>query len=241
MSTTRRPGRLPAASRRAVIAVFVALPAALLALLWFVGLLRHPDSGGPEPDRAASDPRVEIECPGASTREGVERSDPVPPAELPPVEVTSGGLLDCPEHYDGRHVIFRGEVVGEPLGRGALRWIQVNDDAYSGEIGPLPSHRFYLGGNSGIGVRAPAEQVGRIRWLGGPTARGDRVEIRGVFRRYDPASTELAIIRADQVVVLAPGGPLERPVPGDRRIVAYVLTALAVAVVLVERRRARNL
>ena len=232
----RRPGLGP----WAVLAIVVTALATTAVLLWALGLLRHPDPGGPVPDLELTDPRVEVECPGAATREGVERSDATSSADLPPVEVTSGSLLDCPDHYDGRLVVFRGEVVGEPLGRGGQRWLQVNDDVYSGDVGPLPSHRFYLGGNSGIGVRVPAGQLARITWLGGPTARGDRIEVLGTFRRYDPASTELAIIAADRIQVLEAGGPLDRPAPTDRRLVAYALVLLAAALVALERRRARS-
>lgn len=238
--TRRRGGRdrEPPLRRTSVLLLLVVGLGGTAALLASLSLLRHPDPDLPPLDVEAGNPRVEVECPGVQTREGVERDDPATFAALPPVEVSSGDLLDCPEYYDGRRVVYRGEVVGQELGRGEQRWIQVNDDAYAEAVGPLPAHRFYLGGNSGLGVRAPVAELSKIRWRGGPDSHGDRVEVQGTFRRFDPDTGELAIIAAERLGVLAEGRPLRQRSPADRRIVAYVLALIAVGLGIAERRRA---
>jgi hypothetical protein len=217
--------------------------AALLILTVMAGIeaLRHTDAS---PDGVVEidggDPRAAIECPGEPPVEGARPEPAVEPAERPEVEVTSGLLLDCPNAFDGRRVRYRGEVVGQRLGRGEHRWIQVNDDAYATDHGPLPAHRRYLGGNSGLGVRIGADDDAGVRWRGGPGVAGDRVEVRGTFHRVDPDRGEMAVILAESLDVLAPGRSTASAPLRARQGVAYALTALTGLLLLLGRGRSRS-
>jgi hypothetical protein len=66
------------------------------------------------------------------------------------------------------------------------------------------------------------------------------VEVRGIFRRVDPASGEIAVIVADELAVLAAGRPLVAEARADRRAVAYVLLAIALFLGVLQRRRSRR-
>jgi hypothetical protein len=220
-----------------------ALLAVALILLAGAGLgqLRHDDRlGAGAPEAEIADPRTPLECAEPAPREGQERDEPVAPQVEGELEVGSGALLDCPQVFDGRRVVFRGEAVGQALGRGERVWLQVNDDVYASEVGPLPGHRVFAGVGGGVGVSLPRAAAETVARRGGPGAQGDTVEVRGIFRRVDPASGEIAVIVADELAVLAAGRPLVAEARADRRAVAYVLLAIALFLGVLQRRRSRR-
>lgn len=197
--------------------------ALLVGVVMIAEVLRHPPAVTPGPLEAdAGDVRDEISCPGTSPRSG-------------PM-VSSDELNDCPADYDGRAVVYEGEVVGALLTRRDGAWVQLNDDVYAGDLGPLPAHRDFRGGNAGIGVFLPAGLVDMVEMVGGPAARGDVLRITGVFHRVDPASGEVAVIRANGAEVRSRGAPIVHEPLRDRRIVGGILALLAAAVTVVFRR-----
>lgn len=233
----------PPVARRKVLASFALVVAVVAGIVALTEALRYPHAtdaavtspgGQPEP---ASDPRTIVECGEPLPREGQPR-EPETPTSVPRA-VTSSDLYDCPQQHDGARVRYRGEVVGAVLRRDGGAWVHLNDDVYSGAAGPLPSHRDYRGGNAGIGVFISAEMASSISAVGGPTMRGDVLDVVGVFHRVDQSSKEVAVIRAISTTRSA-GEPLERPPLPARRMVAIVLGVLMVAVVVAERRAARN-
>lgn len=182
------------------------LAVAVVAVWLLAEALRPP--GVPTSDEPLSDPRLPVVCP-----------DEAPHGEL----VTSGQLYDCPHLFDGVRVQYRGEVVGAVLERGDEAWVQLNDDVYAGNIGPLPAHRDFRGGNAGVGVRIDAETARSITHVGGPRARGDIVAVTGEFLRVDETTGEVAIIRSFSAEIVELGGPSARPFRLDRAVVAAAL------------------
>ena len=226
---TRRAERLPVGRWRIGVVALGAL-AALVGLIAGVEALRHPAVVEPVPSPIDDgDPRQPIVCPDR------------PPAGIP--SVTSDDLLECPEIYDGVVVRYEGEAVGALLERSDGAWAQLNDDAYAGDLGPLPAHRDFRGGNAGIGVHLPPRLADRISHVGGPQRRGDVLTISGTFHRVDRGSGEVAVIRAQRGALTRPGQAIE-PAPLVDRRVAGSLTVLAVLVLvvgeLVVRRRRRR-
>ncbi|HEX6256756.1 MAG TPA: hypothetical protein VFZ70_13205 [Euzebyales bacterium] len=232
MSTS--PRRRPAPRRR-VLAATVALLALLGAVIATGELLRHPHdpiSGIPEEELAGADPRDELLCPEPAPREGQQRDlDDEPSA---PVQVDSNDLYDCPESFDGRRVVYRGEVVGALMDRRDGVWTQLNDDVYAELLGPLPAHRDYRGGNAGVGVLLPHDAAARVNSVGGPQTRGDVLEVNGIFHRVD-ATGEVAVIRADDAQLVAEGQPFPDPPLTDRRIAAWLAVLVAVGLTITER------
>lgn len=228
MNTLRRqPVSRPKVALGALAGAIV-LAAIVLLAEWLrpgAGLGASPIT--PELD---ADPRVAVACEAPHPREGLR---PAAPANPRAVEVTSTQLYDCPTTWDGRAVRFTGEAVGGVLRRGDEAWLQLNDDPYSGEGGPLPFHRDFRGGNGGVGVLVPATLADRIESVGGPRRRGDVVQIAGVFHRVDAATSEVAIIRAVELTVLRRGEPVTAPVEPRRVAVAAILGTLAGALLLV--------
>lgn len=238
---TDRRLRQPLPSRKVAAGGVVAL--LLLAGIILLGeTLRHPLPGAPpgeplvEPE---ADPRTEISCPSRE-RAAAPGGGALVAAPEEPVAVTSNEVLDCPRTFDGRRVRYEGEVVGAVLPRSEGAWLQLNDDVYAGDLGPLPAHRDYRGGNAGLGVFVPRELAADIAHVGGPQSRGDRVAVVGVFHRVDPATHEIAVIRADRGSIIGPGGAFRDEPLRDRQVVAVVLAVVAAGFVAVERYATRR-
>lgn len=219
----------------------LAMAGALAAVMALTDALRYPHvpvGHGEEEPAPAGDPRDPIECDDPLPREGQPRiSDP---ENLDVVQrVSSGDLYDCPESFDGAQVRFRGEVVGAVLRRDEGAWVHLNDDIYSGAPGPLPGHRFYRGGNAGVGVFIPHELADRIAVVGGPRTTGDVIEVVGIFHRVDPVTRDIAVIRAS-IGTTDAGSDFSRPELPARPYVAGLLAAVMLIVVVAERRATRD-
>lgn len=229
--------------RRRVLAGTAVAALLLFGLIVFAEALRHPpqelaDVG--ELDGQDRDPRVEPDCPTSEPREDVPREEPATLASpADPVEASADELINCPQSFDRRTVRYRGEVIGGLMERRDGTWVQVNDDVYAA-AGRLPAHHDLRGENVGIGVFLPADLDLRIGTVGGPRTRGDLVEVVGVFRRVDPDSHEVTVIRASGAEIVRPGEALADPPLRRRQVAAGVLSLLAAAMVIVERTVARR-
>lgn len=79
--------------------------------------------------------------------------------------VSSSHLIDNAQHYDGRSVIYSGEVIGDIMPRGEYAWANVHD------------------GQQAIGIWLPQKLAGTIIYKGNYKAKGDWIQITGIFRR----------------------------------------------------------
>lgn len=202
-----------------------ALIGAALAAVWLIGAV----VGGLRPTV------VPVEVPAAD-RSVATCEDPRPGHVGP--RVRSGSLFACPASFNGRTVVVEGELIGDVLGRGTRRWVQVNDDAYAA-VGPLGAHGQTLGTNSGVGVLLPAGVV--FQRLGGPGARGDVVSVTGVFHTAAIEDQGGPAVIAESVELVRAGGPVAdrdaRLLPLGTTIAVAVAAAVWVAVWARERRR----
>lgn len=228
--------------RRRVLAGTALAVAFLAGLVALAEGLRPPPSPGDLPvgDVAATDPRTPRKCPEPTPDEARDRPAATLAPRSEPVEVSATDLLDCPEHYDRRTVRYRGEAIGGLLPRLDGTWVQVNDDVYAREAGPLPAHREYHGPNTGVGVLLPSGLADQVTTVGGPHTRGDVIEVVGVFRRVDPRSQEVTVVHADSLAVLRPGERRPDPPLRDRQVAAVLLAVLAAAMVVTQRAVARR-
>ncbi len=149
--------------------------------------------------------------------------------------ITSTDAVACPRRFDGRIVTYVGEVVGDVLRRDGGAWIQVNDDGYAMEVGPLPAHREYRGSNSGLAVWVPEEFIDLIQAPGRRGVRGDVILVDGVFLRADSQDGGGLTIRATSVRHLAPPTPIDRPIHGALALAAGIAAVLAILARLRER------
>lgn len=237
MNTPVPPEREQPVSRPRVLLGAVCLVALLAGVVATAELLRHPPAVEPSPLEAeATDVRDELTCPDAAIP-----SQPVPagPSTTAAIRVSSGELYDCPETYDGRAVMFEGEVVGALLPRRTGVWAQLNDDVYATHLGALPTHRDFRGGNAGVGVFLTGDLADVVAAVGGPQTHGDVLRVTGTFERLDEATGEVAVIRATAATVTSRGSPIDHEPVAGRRLVGVVL-AFAAGGLAVSARRARR-
>jgi hypothetical protein len=154
--------------------------------------------------------------------------------------ITSDIVFACPRLLDGRRVVYIGEVVGDVLRRSGGAWVQVNDDAYALETGPLGPHRDTRGFNSGLAVWLPDGLHEQLGAPGRHGRRGDIVRIDGVLRRADPADGGGITVRAERLEVLAASTPVSEPLNLPLVLAAGTAALLALGSWGWDRRRSRG-
>jgi hypothetical protein len=83
--------------------------------------------------------------------------------------IPSNELINNAKQYDGKAVVYTGEVIGEIMVRGKFSWINVND------------------GEAAIGIWIDSNLAKEINYTGSYKTKGDWVEIAGIFQRACPA------------------------------------------------------
>ncbi|MDX1621032.1 MAG: hypothetical protein R3320_08580 [Nitriliruptorales bacterium] len=166
--------------------------------------------------------------------------DPDMPRPAADARATSDALVECPFRFDGETVTYVGEIVGDVLRRDGGAWVQLNDDAYALEVGPLPAGGEFAGYSSGMSVWLPGDLADLAQRPGGPQWRGDVLRVEGVVHRVDDQDGGGLTIRAHSAQVLAPAEPLARPFHTAQAVVAGVLVVLAAGVIAWERRSRRD-
>jgi len=216
----------------------VGLTLLVLGVIWL-------ESAAPEVD--VQDRRVEGVPPLALTEDrGCLRRADDPVADDIRTSFPSGGRISstqvyrCPSAFDGREVTYVGEAVGDLLVRDRGAWVQVNDDIYALEVGPLVGHRERDGFNTGMSVWLPDGLHEQVEGLGRPGQRGDVILVRGRLYQADPDDGGGITVRAEELEVLAEAITIEDPLHVPQLIVALVLAVLALASVLWARRSARR-
>ncbi|MFP4148421.1 MAG: hypothetical protein ACLFUG_06095 [Nitriliruptoraceae bacterium] len=161
-------------------------------------------------------------------------------AELPVGgRVSSTQVYRCPDGFDGLEVSYVGEVVGEVLRRDGGAWVQLNDDPYALETGPLVGHRERAGFNTGLSVWLEGDLADRIEQPGRAALRGDVVLVRGTVYRADPDDAGGTTLRASELETLAGPLQLDPPLHTLQLGVAVGLSLLALLATLWALRRRR--
>jgi hypothetical protein len=158
----------------------------------------------------------------------------------PGERVSSAQVFRCPSAFDDLEVSFAGEVIGDVLERRGGAWVQVNDDAYALETGPLTDHRMRSGFNQGMSVWLPDGLHERIGDVGNADRRGDVILVRGILDRTDPNDGGGITIRAEEMEILAPSIEVEAPFHTLQAAIAGILAVIALASVAWARRVARR-
>jgi hypothetical protein len=143
--------------------------------------------------------------------------------------ISSAQVYACPAAFDLLDVTFVGELIGDIITRDGGAWVQVNDDDYALEVGPLLGHREQRGFNTGLSVFLPEELLTDVTGVGRAEVRGDVVELRGRLLRTDAEDGGGITLRAHELEVLAPSERFPAPFHGVQAIVAAVLALLAIA------------
>ena len=111
------------------------------------------------------------------------------------LKTTTAELLLAQTSLDGRLVVFSGEVIGDAIDadRGH-KWILVSDDG------------------SALSVRMTDNHAGLIENYGKYGMKGTELRITGTYHVADPAQAGELNVTAENVEIIAHGGPVEMPV-----------------------------
>ena len=121
-------------------------------------------------------------------------------------------LLGASYRLDGKTVRFTGVATGAALAADDGHvWICVKSAGRS------------------IGVLVDADQAAQVTHFTDYTNEGDDIVVEGTFNRACAEHAGELEVHAANISVEAQGGPVERPVPGVRLVVAVVLALLALA------------
>lgn len=82
--------------------------------------------------------------------------------------IPSNELINNAKLYDGKAVIYKGEVIGDVMKRGDFAWVNLHD------------------GVNAIGIWVPLAFTKEIAYTGSYKAKGDIIEISGIFNRACP-------------------------------------------------------
>lgn len=127
-----------------------------------------------------------------------------------PVRVDTTALSQADPDLDGRTVRFTGEAIGETLRADSrTRWVNVLEDGVA------------------IGVVAPNAMLEPIDGFGDWSRRGTIVEVTGVFNVACPQHGGDLDVHAQEIRILEPSKPIERPVQPAKAAVAALAFALA--------------
>jgi hypothetical protein len=129
--------------------------------------------------------------------------------------VSSIELIENAQSYDGEQVVYEGEVIGEEMHRRDGVWVNLYD------------------GDNSIGVWLSPEMAEIIDYKGGYKARGDILEVRGIFNRACPQHGGDLDIHAISLRKIKPGWQKQKQIiPAKRNLVIILLVVLCLILIL---------
>jgi aspartyl/asparaginyl-tRNA synthetase len=123
--------------------------------------------------------------------------------------VSSAELIVNAKQYDGKTVTYQGEAVGDIMRRGDYAWVNLND------------------GNAAIGVLVKKTDLADITYLGSYRAKGDVVEVVGIFNRSCPEHGGDLDIHAQEIKKIIPGKSYFRQLNMKKLYIGLLLTLTA--------------
>jgi len=121
--------------------------------------------------------------------------------------VSSRELIDNQSRYDGKTIVYAGEVIGDIMRRGEYAWINVSD------------------GNA-IGVWIPIDLLKEINFSGDYKTVGDSIEITGIFNAACKVHGGDLDIHAQAIKKINPGFQKEEKVNTEKRKFALILAGI---------------
>lgn len=128
--------------------------------------------------------------------------------------VSSTELVNKARGYDGKSVVYAGEVIGDVMARGDFVWVNMND------------------GENAIGVWLSKELAGEIEFAGSYHAKGDRLEITGIFNRGCIQHGGDMDIHAQAIRTVSPGELVREEFDTGKRNFTFILLGVLALVLI---------
>ncbi|MFH1691858.1 MAG: DNA-binding protein [Candidatus Omnitrophota bacterium] len=109
-------------------------------------------------------------------------------------EVSSQELINCALEYDGKEVVYVGELIGAVLKRGSFVWLNLSDE------------------KNVIGIWASRDLSPSVAVAGSYTHRGDIVKVKGIFHRSCAEHGGALDIHAQELTVIELGTAVTHPI-----------------------------
>ena len=129
--------------------------------------------------------------------------------------VSSTELIENPKDYNGKQIIYEGEVIAEIMHRRGGVWVNIKD------------------GNNSIGVWMRPELAAIINHKGGYKTKGDILEVKGVFNHACPQHGGDLDIHATSLRKIRDGWQRqEEIIPAKRNLVIILSVVLCLILIL---------
>jgi len=132
-------------------------------------------------------------------------------------DISSTELIKEARQYDGNTVTYRGEVVGDIMIRGDYAWLNVND------------------GSNAIGIWIKKKMLRGIIYTGDYKAKGDIIEVSGIFHRSCPEHGGDLDLHARLLTKVVSGEPHPVAVNVKKIYLAFLLFMLTASVYLLRK------
>ncbi len=124
--------------------------------------------------------------------------------------ISSTELINKAKQYDGKTVVYEGEVIGDVMKRGDYAWVNLNDD------------------KNVLGVWIPRDLTKEILFTGNYKTKGDWIEITGIFQRACNQHGGDLDIHAQTIKKIIPGRPLQEKLNPAKRDFAFILLVILI-------------
>lgn len=119
--------------------------------------------------------------------------------------IGSSELIKNAKEYDGKLVVYSGEVIGDVMSRKEFAWVNIND------------------GDNALGIWTEANLVKDINFTGSYKVRGDILEVTGIFHRACLEHGGDLDIHAQAIRKTASGRLLSRKLNFDKVVLSLIL------------------
>jgi len=140
-------------------------------------------------------------------------------ALVPPVlaeSITSTQLIENAKQYDNQTITFQGEVIGDVMKRGDFAWVNIND------------------GTNALGIWMSKDFTKDIVYTGSYKAKGDILEVEGIFHRACPQHGGDMDIHAQVVKKIQSGQTVSETIDSNKRNIALILLGVLCLVLILQ-------
>jgi len=129
--------------------------------------------------------------------------------------IDSNTLINNSSFYDGKMVVFEGEIIGEIMRRGNYSWININDGA------------------NAIGIYIPTSETAKIKFAGKHNVKGDIIRVEGILNARCQEHGGDLDIHADKIEIVKKGYVLEEKIIPFKAVMSSIFFSIGLLLVAV--------
>ena len=126
--------------------------------------------------------------------------------------ISSNELIKNAKQYDGKIIVYSGEVIGDVMLRGNFAWVNISD------------------GDNALGIWVGASLTSQIKFTGNYKFRGDSLEVIGIFNKACLEHGGDLDIHAQAIRKIINGRMVSEGVNLDKRNLALILIGVLILV-----------